>query len=385
MRKDPTIALTRAISAAPVISAEWAVEGTNEEYVEFIEEQLLPIRFELVSTAIYDRIDFGWAAFEQVYEILDREDDDKLYGIEKVKSLLNDNTWALYNDKGDFAGFENKDLYLAGDVVIDAAHSLFVNLEDENVGMYAEPLLANCYEAWRNGIVVNEAAANYDKKISGEHWIIHYPVGTTPCTLEGVNVGADGRASNDEIAAFLLKNLEASGSIAIPVYVNQMIASLDSEEGVTGWKIELLGSSGQQSSFVDRSRYLDTLKVRALLTPERAILEGTHGTKAESEAQIGEALAIKEIQHTAITRQVNKQVVNELLMLNYGEVGDTKLVALPLHDAQKAFYQELFMKLIDNPELGPELLDGVQFDAIRDALDVPVDKVALEERDKVIL
>jgi len=38
-----------------------------------------------------------------------------------------------------------------------------------------------------------------------------------------------------------------------------------------------------QGSFIDRQKYLDALKMRAFGLPERSILEGSHGTKAEAD------------------------------------------------------------------------------------------------------
>ena len=47
-------------------------------------------------------------------------------------------------------------------------------------------------------------------------------------------------------------------------------------------EIELLSDSGKgQQPFTDRQKYLDILKVRAFGFPERSILEGQFGTKAD--------------------------------------------------------------------------------------------------------
>jgi hypothetical protein len=48
----------------------------------------------------------------------------------------------------------------------------------------------------------------------------------------------------------------------------------DQDPNQTAWRLEVQGSAGgQQQGFVDRLRYLDSLKVRGMLLPERAIGE----------------------------------------------------------------------------------------------------------------
>ena len=94
---------------------------------------------------------------------------------------------------------------------------------------------------------------------------------------------------NPELAKRLAHKLESSGAVAIPRDVAQLLetAGLDSP----GWKIELLSEGGSlQAGFTGRLEYLDKLKVRGILTPERTVLEGQHGTLAEAEAHADVAL-----------------------------------------------------------------------------------------------
>ena len=87
----------------------------------------------------------------------------------------------------------------------------------------------------------------------------------------------------------------------------------------TAWRLEVQGSAGgQQQGFVDRLRYLDSLKVRGMLLPERAILEGQHGTLAESQSQGDLALLQAELVHHHLTREINRQAVDPVLEANWG-------------------------------------------------------------------
>jgi hypothetical protein len=83
-----------------------------------------------------------------------------------------------------------------------------------------------------------------------------------------------------------LDKLEAASGVAIGDVPSELAPGQDPNQ--TAWRLEVQGSAGgQQQGFVDRLRYLDSLKVRGMLLPERAILEGQHGTLAESARKTG--------------------------------------------------------------------------------------------------
>ncbi len=98
-------------------------------------------------------------------------------------------------------------------------------------------------------------------------------------------------------------------------------------------------AGGQQQGFVDRLRYLDSLKVRGMLLPERAILEGQHGTLSESQSQGNLALLQAELVHHHLTREINRQAVDPVLEANWGPAyrGKVRLEAAPLSDANQGF------------------------------------------------
>ena len=66
MRKDPTIALARALVIAPVVAGEWRIEADDEvddERIKFIQDQFLGIREPFIEAALFAGIDFGWQGF----------------------------------------------------------------------------------------------------------------------------------------------------------------------------------------------------------------------------------------------------------------------------------------------------------------------------------
>jgi tetratricopeptide (TPR) repeat protein len=141
--------------------------------------------------------------------------------------------------------------------------------------------------------------------------------------------------------------------------------------------LEVQGSAGgQQQGFVDRLRYLDSLKVRGMLLPERAILEGQHGTLAESQSQGDLALLQAELVHHHITREINHQAVDPVLEANWGRTcrGKVRLEAAPLSDANQAFFRQLVTQVLSDPKDFAELFRRADWPSIFDAVGLPQSK-----------
>ena len=78
-----------------------------------------------------------------------------------------------------------------------------------------------------------------------------------------------------------------------------------------GWKIWILDAgASQQGTFVTRLEYLDKQLCRCLHIPERAMMEGQHGTLAEAEAHADVIFTIQDIEHRRVTDELNRQAVD---------------------------------------------------------------------------
>lgn len=374
IRKDPTIALARSLVIATLLSGEWSVEAdedVDDDVVEFITSTMLPLREEIVEAAAIGVIDFGWQAFEKVFKVRDGKIE-----LKKMKPLLQDITLILIDEKtGELVGV--RQVPLSGDQLdIDLSKVFHVALRVEGTYWYGESLLENCREAWENWNEANAGAKNYDKKVAGSRFVVYYPPGTS--VIDGA------KTDNGQIAVSLLSALEHSGSITVPRMVADFINELNPDTE-NGWKVESLDSgSAQQGSFNERLRYLDSLKVRGLLVPERSVLEGQFGTKAEA-GEHGD-LAVTNIQEfdKRITREMNRQVVNQLLALNFGRdmIGKVRLSAMPLIDEQAKMFREIYDKIISNPEGFQQEVASLDTDAIKDKLGLPKTKVVTPTGDK---
>ena len=369
MRKHPTIALGRALTIAPVVAAQWSYEAdddADDEWVQFIQAELNRIREPLLQTALEGGCDFGWAPFEKVFHLTR----DGRIGVRRLKSLLQDHTTILIDQHGEWVGFKQW-AQVANDGTGNEVHlfqdtALLFSFRVEGTQWHGQSLLENVREPYNNWAEANAGAARYDKKLAGSHWVIFYPPGTSK--LDGVET------ENGKVAKEILQQLESSGSVSVPRSVAKSVEELNREREFPAWEISLMSDqSPRQPSFVDRLNYLDKLLIRGLLTPERAILEGQFGTKAEAGVHADIAVIQRELEHRHVTRVVNEQVVDQLLTVNFGPdtAGKVRAVAAPLVDADREWLREVYKAVLDNPQGFLEEIGWIDRDGLKDKIGVP--------------
>lgn len=383
IRKDPTIALCRAVIAGPLLSSTWTVEtatGVHPGIKRFIEAQFLKRRFRIEETAIYGCIDFGWQGYEKVFETVDfnMADDEiedpprmeKLIGLRKLKPLLQDMTAIkvyLYN--GDFAGFQQ------GIVFIEAPKkAVLLNFRVEGTMWHGNPLLEDAKASVDRWDVIEEGAGRYDKKIAGSHFVVYYPPGKSK--INGVEV------DNSQVASAIVAALEASGNITVPSQLLSFVEGVENSAENQAWKIEFISDNGaRQASFVERLRYEDSCKCRAMHIPERAILEGQFGTKAEAEGHGDVLTVLLENIDYRITEQINTQCVDHLLQLNWGKdmIGKVWLKSAPLSDDKIAYVRQVLGSLMGQQAGFTEIFPALDYDSLIDLCDLP--KVPKDERE----
>jgi len=366
MRKDPTIALARRFVTAAVLTSMWSYEekeGAPEGARDFIEEEFTPLRTHIQKMSFYGCIDFGWQSFEKVFRI--RESDGRV-GLLKLKPLLQDLTEILVDKQtGAFMGLFQDVIDEHDAVTLRLQESLLVNIDVEGTDWYGQSMLEIARQTQRDWDTLNKANKRYDAKIAGSHWVIHYPIGTS--RLNGVET------DNLIIAKSLIATLEASGAIAVPKHVDAITGELN-KDTPDAWKIELLSDIGNTvTQFNERFKYLDALKVRALGLPERAVLEGQFGTKAEAEAHADFAIVNMEMNHTIIVQQINWHAVNQLLRLNFGKEAENTVFIkpTPITDLALQLLRDVYKSILANDEGMAAEIDLIDRDALRERIDVP--------------
>lgn len=375
LRVDPTIAMVRALAMGPIVAGEWSIEvdeGVPDDRADLISKTFLPMREPLLKSAMAGCIDYGWQPYEKVFAL---DESTGFLEIVKFKPLLHDITDIMVlADTGQFIGF--KQAAAVGDKDVPLSNSLLLNLDVEGTMWYGRSRLENVRATYNEWTEANKAAALYDKKIAGAKIVVRYPPGESE--YQGT------LTPNAEIAKTLLQTLTTSNAgVRIPSVVAATLKQLTKEiQDLLGWKIEILSdSSPKQVSFVPRLDYLDKLKARALFLPERSILEGKFGTKADAGEHADLAITQMELDHRTLTRLISWHAVDHMLALNWGPEarGTVRLVAAPLADERIAFLREVFKAFFAKDAGFLALLDKIDINALRDAVGVPEGVTDLSE------
>jgi hypothetical protein len=362
MRKDPTIFLARLMVRSPIIASAWTIERDDESLqsiADWVYAQLAPLRFRFLEAASQGLIDFGWQAFEKVWEVK-----DGLFVIKKLKPLLQDITDIKVDIKtGDFIGFINGTD--DDEQELDLFDSLLLNINTECDYHYGQSYMSNAKKPYDASVTIMRSADIYDKKVAGAHWVIRFPDGGSSL-YEGVET------PNEVIAKNLLNALESSGSFAIPHKILDTIEQL-SGSSPQAWQIELIESSGSGANFEERLLRCDREKVRAFGVPERSILEGQFGTKAEADSHADFALLGIDLMNQSIVEQLNVQLVNQILRVNYGDEMQNRvyLKAQPLSDTSISYMRSVYSTILSSPDGFITELAQLDIDAIRDRLQIP--------------
>lgn len=346
LRKDPTVALGRGMLVAGILAGEWSVEsdeGVKGEVVDFIKEVMLPLRVNIMQPAVaFGRVDFGFMPFEKIFAI----EGGRLV-LKRVKPLRHDITEVLVDTNGNFNGYRQTPVVgmaarYEALAEVPSNKCLHIAFDVEAGDWYGVPLLENVVEVQAAWDECDAGAKRYDEKIAGTLIKTHYPVGTT--------VIDDEPKDNYDVMAEAVGAMKSSGTIILPSTTAIEVQELDKPHisKLFQWDVEFMSdTSSRQPGFIEREKYLDGLKLRALGIPERACTEGQFGTKAEAGEHIGLAITGMQEIDKAITRSVNVQCVDQLLLLNWGPdlVGKVRLVASPLVDTSIAFLHKLYLAL----------------------------------------
>lgn len=378
MLRVPTIALARCLMVAPMTLVPITLQtdpDAPEGAEELVQEQIIDRKDKWMKLALEGCIDFGWCAFENIYCF---NPDTNRVEIRKQKQLLHEITFLRANPwNGDFAGAMQINLITGERVFLRENKIQLFNFDQRGDNWYGNSMLDNALLPCRRWNEIEALSIGYMKKIAGAHWVIKFPVGTTNCN--GVN------KDNAEIAKELLKNLEANGAIAIPQDLELYRYTQESGQAQQ-WVVENITDSGASSaSYADTLRYYDTLMVRALMLPERMILEGEFGTKAEAVAHSEAAVAGMEMRYRGIVRDMDTQTKRQLLALNYGEkyADCVKLVAAEITRDDKAFMKEIYTALLNNADMGHVVASGVDSEQLQQLLAIPKNEKQEETLDAI--
>jgi hypothetical protein len=351
-------------------------DNATPEMVKFIVDEWDKLRTDYMRRTIWGALVYGWQPSEIVYNL---EEEDGLIHIAKIKSLLQDLSFIIIDvNNGDFEGiFQQRNVSggLTGilpqeasggftgttpyTVTIPLPKGILFNWAQEGDDYYGLSLLEsirNINTQWEDTL---EAMSMYAVLKSGKLAMIRYPQRGDYVEIDGQEYDPLGAAS------IMMQRLRANGYLALPSETS------GGDNGLTGeWGFEIINMAGAAADYTSMLGHQEKLIVRGLLQPERSLLEGKHGTKADSSIHTDISISNTSYIHKLFIEHVNKAIVEPLLVTNWGPEFQhaVKLMPSPLTDSQVSWLRDLYKSLIVNTAVMKEAID---IDALMDHVGMP--------------
>ena len=104
----------------------------------------------------------------------------KQWSLKKLKPLLQDYTKIHVDDHGNITHLVQEAIgNQQEEVMLKTQQAWITYTEVEGQNWYGEALMRAAeypYDAWE---LTEESACNYQNRVSGSHWVVYYPTGTT--------------------------------------------------------------------------------------------------------------------------------------------------------------------------------------------------------------
>ena len=362
----PTVALVMRMVTAPIVANTWdwaARPGTPAKQVAAVRDCCGPLRAAAVADGL-SALAFGFAAFEKVWAT----DGRGRVVVDRLKLLSPDHTTVLVDDGGNVRGLRNQ---LPGQPPRDLLGSkAFLFTYDGGCGNpYGRSRHENVRATWGQALQTAERLAQYQKKVAGVIAQLHYPEGTSR-DAAGVERG------NDQVAQQILEAVSMGRSVRFP----NLFASVDDPAsaaelaGKSQWVLSQFdtGGSDHSAGLLATLGYYDKLLFRGWLRPERTGLEAEHGTRADAEQHADSSILDAELVDAAFAEAFNRQVVDEVLAVNFGPDARGAVWAdpAPIADAKQQSAQAVLAALLANAATATAVAGRIDVDALLADLDV---------------
>jgi hypothetical protein len=376
MDKDPTIELVRGTLMGEILSVPRsyeAREGTPDWIVHLVSLALEPIMVGLLSDC-FEALAHRWQPFEVVWSTR------RYTGVGKeefqvpvfFKPLAPELTLAVTTPGGRLIGVQQYDPDpKATDPLTLTGYKAFVFANEAPTGTpFGKSRHESCRaRAWWPSIVANWMGMLIDNNESGSVFHVKGP----PTDLDGAKriTQALTRGKSTYSSNFLATSRQSAPNAAIPI--NPQLA------GNSAYDIEQFNLQSRAPAAVallDKLRYYDSLKVRAWRKPERALLEGQHGTKAEAETHSESSRSDGETVCLRIATALNQWTINELVTRAAGEQyrDCVRLVFGSLVDRQKSWDERVIDAALGDPQPRAQMLNQLDVDAISKRRGLPANK-----------
>ncbi len=360
MRNHPVVAICRAASTASIRGSEFSIEADEDapaDAKDFIEKMMTPLWPIIKADGLY-ALDYGWAPFEKIYTL----DDDGYYSLARLKPLNVKLTEIDTEKNGDYTGLKQ------GKIELPAEKTWLFTHDGETGNLYGRSRHENIREhAWSPWINLIGKQGRVFEKLAAIVPIIRYP--------EGSSKDANGvTRSNYEIACGVLTNLMRGAGVAMPnslaPWADDLLRAGGDPAQLAAWMITFLEADGSAAApTLAALQHFEDLMMYGWFTPPGGITNTQVGSQAKSVANVDLCIAMQEQVKTAMVSSVNTFVIDDVLVMNWGEGarGTVRLVTPPLADAVRDGQRRIIETILSG-QSGVQLLEQATNleDAIRD-------------------
>lgn len=367
MRRDSMLAFGLALCKVPLIRAPWYIKSTDAQRAAFIDGALRKIygRFILAYTnsfdfgysAIVKRFEYGipdwtYVNYDDIGTTGDPAAEKDVWPNKDVQALLWKPFMALspriaiphWNADGEFAGIDysaggnigeyglsgtggfpwangssgisSKAAGRPGDIPLDWA--LWATNEKDSVfgSLWGYPRLGYAYRYWWSYWYKFGLADRAFEKWADPPVVVHYPADSA----------LDAHGNVVDFAGIALETAElirSGANVALPSGVIR--SDMDRATNTREWEINQLKSEVNFDALNVTFEYLDVQKLRSMMVPEQAVIEGKGGTSSRNVAatmgdlfQESQSVVMQEIDDC-----INRFLIPQLLEANFGPGGAT--------------------------------------------------------------
>ena len=296
MRRDPMIAFALMYCKVPLIRAPWYIQCSDSQIAAFVDNALRAIygSFILQYTNCFD---FGYQAIVKRFELtkpdweyIDKDTGDlkKVWDSENVDALVWKNFVALtpelvnpvWTDNGDFNGIEYSNASMLNVFalnqdgtgrIIDLDYALWVVNDKQSVfgSLWGYPRIGHAYRYWWSYWYTWALSDKHYEKDADPPTIVRYPQKRMLDDDTGEEI--DTRS----VALSIGEDLRSGSTVAMS---SDAVQDYDGKStGKYEWDISHLTTGGNFSAFIERFQYLDIMKMRSVMVPEHALVEGSGG------------------------------------------------------------------------------------------------------------
>lgn len=364
IRSYPTVAYCIYIMTIIGDSSEWTVEADEDvpmEAVNLVQKFIKENKTEVWRTGIEGWITHGYTAYEKVFRCEVNKEGNYRVTIERLKPLLPE--YVLINMDAD-RGFDGITVDLPRRVDLTPEKSLVLTNEKQGDDLRGRPILRSVKEGAAGARVSLEGMLHYEEKLAkGPKYKVTYPYGAEED--ENGNL-----VRNVDKARNFVRDIENSCFALLPRRKN--INPSQSTSNQSDYDIEMFPQDSITGNFINDLMYLDKLIVRAFGFPERSILEGLFGTKADAENGTDFLVLRVEYLVRSMVDQLNRFVIDQLMNVNYtGLAGRVRINPGTIDKRDLKRISDVLNNVINSQYGQAVVLPTFDVDAMLDTVSIP--------------